>query len=51
LAIVQWDGGSAWTADPASGTETLSTLRAIWGLPDGSEIWAVGDNGIILHYE
>jgi hypothetical protein len=49
-AILQWDGGSAWTADPASGVETQSSLRAIWGLSDGSQIWAVGDNGIILHY-
>jgi len=25
-------------------------LRGLWGLKDGSQLWAVGVDGVILHY-
>jgi hypothetical protein len=35
-----------WT--DVSSTTTLA-LRAVWGTPDGADVFAVGDRGIILH--
>ena len=35
-----------WTQQP---TPTTYVLRALWGTPDGADIFSVGDHGTILH--
>ena len=35
-----------WTQQP---TPTTYTLRAMWGTPDGADVFSVGDHGTILH--
>ena len=42
--------GTSWSAMTGSGTLTTSTLRGVWGTTDGTQMFAVGDGGVILHY-
>lgn len=44
--IIKWDGDS-WSQEP--NLPTFSTLYAITGLSP-YELWAVGQNGVIMHY-
>lgn len=46
--IYQWDGTS-WGANVAPSIEE-SSIASIWGT-DASNIWAVGGNGLILHWD
>jgi hypothetical protein len=43
---LHWDGTS-WTAPPRPGTETLWW---VWGPPDGSSVWMVGEAGLVLRH-
>jgi hypothetical protein len=47
--ILHWNG-AGWMPVPAPMSAQNATLRAIWGLPDGSQIWAVGERGVTLRY-
>jgi photosystem II stability/assembly factor-like uncharacterized protein len=46
--IYMWDG-SAWTNKSVSGQ--VKDLYSVWMAADGSQGWAVGDNGVFLRYE
>jgi hypothetical protein len=43
---MKWNG-SAWFTQPIG---TPQTMFGVWGT-DADNIWAVGYNGIILHYQ
>ena len=43
------DGAVATGVWTEQATPTTYTLRALWGTPDGADVFAVGDHGTILH--
>lgn len=43
--IVHWDGNS-WAAVQSG---TPNSFSGLWGSRDGQHLWAVGENGMILH--
>jgi photosystem II stability/assembly factor-like uncharacterized protein len=47
--LQQWDG-TRWTKVTVPGTQ-VRAIRSIWIAPDGSEGWAVGDDGLVLRYK
>jgi hypothetical protein len=47
--ILHWDG-TDWTEYSRAPLAT-ATLNQIWGNASGQELWAVGDQGTIVHYD
>ncbi len=45
----RYSGGS-WTQVPNPVGGTAARLNAVWGNSSGSAVWAVGENGLVLHW-
>ncbi|MCB9176766.1 MAG: hypothetical protein H6648_06355 [Caldilineae bacterium] len=48
--LFHWNG-AGWTKLTIAGATRNRGIRGMWMAPDGSEGWAVGEDGLILHYQ